>query len=95
MQIKSIINVYMKENNGYEGNMLIKNVSLQWSPKLFLVCRTKCPADIQSSAGHFDSLLDILLPEVQQIGIFLPDILCTYTNNIVIVDASFVMEHMI
>ena len=37
----------------------------QWSPKLFLVCRTKCLADIQCSAGHFDSLPDILLPDVQ------------------------------
>ncbi len=50
----------------------------QWSPNLFLVCQTKCPADIQCSAGHFNSLPDILQPDVQQIGSFLPDILCTF-----------------
>ncbi len=31
----------------------------QWLPKLFLVCQTKCPADIKCSVWHFDSLLDI------------------------------------
>ena len=30
------------------------------------------------SVGHFDSLPDILLPDVQQTGSFLPDISCTY-----------------
>ena len=28
-------------------------ITQQWLPKLFLVCRTKYPADIQCSAGHF------------------------------------------
>ncbi len=32
----------------------------QWSRKLFLACRTKCPAGLRRSAGHFDPLSDIL-----------------------------------
>ncbi len=35
------------------GGILLSQCLSQWSPKLFLVCRTKCPADIQCSAGHF------------------------------------------
>ncbi len=54
----------------------LKDTRYQWSPKWFLVCRTKCPADIKCSTGHFDYLLNFLLPDVQQIGSFLPDILC-------------------
>ena len=37
----------------------------------FLVCRTKCAADIQCSVWHFDFLPDILLPDVKQIGSFI------------------------
>ena len=33
----------------------------QSSRKLFHACRTKCPADLQCSAGHFDPQPDILL----------------------------------
>ncbi len=33
----------------------------QSSRNLFQVCRTKCPAGLQYSAGHFDPLLDIFL----------------------------------
>ena len=40
---------------------------LQWriqsSRKLFQVCRTKCPAGLQCSAGHFGPLSDIFLSD--------------------------------
>ncbi len=29
------------------------SLNIQWSRKLFLACRTKCPAGLQCSAGHF------------------------------------------
>ncbi len=31
----------------------------QWLRKLFLACRTKCLADLQRSAGHFEPMSDI------------------------------------
>ncbi len=37
------------------------NIYIQSSRKLFQICRTKCPASLQCSAGHFDPLLDIFL----------------------------------
>ncbi len=60
------------------GNLICTRISNQWLPKLFLVCQITCPADIQCSAWHFDSLPDILLSDVQQMQSFLPDILCTF-----------------
>ncbi len=54
---------------------------IQWLSKLFLACRTKCPAEIQCSDRHFVSLPDILLPENVQPPLFsVLDISSTLTN---------------
>ena len=45
------------------------------------MCRTKCLADIRCSTGHFDSPLDIFLPEnVRQPLFSVPDISSTLTT---------------
>ncbi len=59
--------VMLKLESGWVGqnqsehcsNLEIRTEKWQWSRKLFLACRTKCPADLQSSAGHFEPMSDI------------------------------------
>ena len=49
--------------------MILANCRMiQWSPKLFLVCWTKCLADIRCSAEHFYSLQWLFSSMLAQTG---------------------------